>query len=104
MNIPTQPTRNIIKLPTVKRSVFSLASPHKYISSTKYIYEETPMKKQSALLLVTLLCFSLVEWGCSSSNTVKGGAIGAAAGGVLGGIVGNKAGNTAAGVIIGAAV
>jgi outer membrane protein OmpA-like peptidoglycan-associated protein len=62
------------------------------------------MKKQSALLLVTLLCFSLVEWGCSSSNTVKGGAIGAAAGGVLGGIIGNKAGNTAAGVIIGAAV
>jgi outer membrane protein OmpA-like peptidoglycan-associated protein len=42
--------------------------------------------------------------GCSASDTVKGGAIGAAAGGVLGAIIGKQAGNTAVGAIIGAAV
>jgi outer membrane protein OmpA-like peptidoglycan-associated protein len=42
--------------------------------------------------------------GCSASNTVKGGAIGAAAGGVLGAVIGKQAGNTAVGAIIGAAI
>ena len=62
------------------------------------------MKKQISLFLAIALSFSLVEWGCSSSNTVKGGAIGAAAGGVIGGIIGSREGNTAVGAIIGAAV
>jgi outer membrane protein OmpA-like peptidoglycan-associated protein len=62
------------------------------------------MKTYLSLFLVFLLCFSLVEWGCSASDTVKGGAIGAAAGGVLGGIIGKQAGNTALGAIIGAAI
>jgi outer membrane protein OmpA-like peptidoglycan-associated protein len=51
-----------------------------------------------------ILCFSLVGLGCSASNTVKGGAIGAAAGGILGAVIGKQAGNTAVGAIIGAAV
>jgi outer membrane protein OmpA-like peptidoglycan-associated protein len=42
--------------------------------------------------------------GCSSSNTVKGGAIGAGAGAVIGGVIGNQAGSTAIGAIIGAAI
>jgi len=42
--------------------------------------------------------------GCSASNTVKGGAIGAGAGAVIGGVIGNQVGSTAVGAIIGAAV
>src|SRR5512132_3375339 len=54
--------------------------------------------------VVFLLCLSLLGLGCSASNTVKGGAIGAAAGGLLGAVIGKQAGNTAVGAIIGAAV
>ncbi len=62
------------------------------------------MKKSFIVFLVVVLSASLMQMGCSSSDTVKGGAIGAAAGGVIGGIIGNKMGNTAVGAIIGAAV
>lgn len=55
----------------------------------------------SVSVVVSTALFML---GCSTSNTVKGGAIGAGAGGVIGGIIGNQAGNTAVGAIIGAAV
>ena len=51
-----------------------------------------------------VLAAALLGWGCSSSNTVKGGAIGAGAGGVVGAVIGKQAGNTAVGAIIGAAV
>lgn len=51
-----------------------------------------------------LLIASFLMMGCSASNTVKGGAIGAGAGAVIGGIIGKQAGNTALGAIIGAAV
>ena len=54
--------------------------------------------------LIFVLSASLLMMGCSASNTVKGGAIGAAAGGILGGIIGKQAGNTAAGAILGAAI
>jgi outer membrane protein OmpA-like peptidoglycan-associated protein len=54
--------------------------------------------------LVFVLAFALILTGCSASNTVKGGAIGAGAGGVLGAVVGKQAGNTALGAIIGAVV
>jgi outer membrane protein OmpA-like peptidoglycan-associated protein len=54
--------------------------------------------------LVLLVSFALLLTGCSASNAVKGGAIGAAAGGVLGAVIGKAAGNTAVGAIIGAAV
>ncbi len=47
---------------------------------------------------------ALFVMGCSASNTVKGGAIGAGAGGVIGGIIGHQTGNKTAGAIIGAAV
>ena len=56
------------------------------------------------LALVGMLVLSIVIMGCSASNTVKGGAIGAGAGAVIGGLIGHAAGNTAAGAIIGAAV
>lgn len=55
--------------------------------------------------LIILVSFGMLLMnGCSASNTVKGGAIGAAAGGVLGAVIGKQAGNTAVGAIIGAAV
>lgn len=55
-------------------------------------------------VLFSLAWGSTVLTGCSSSKTVKGGAIGAGAGAVIGGVIGHEAGNTAVGVIIGAAV
>jgi len=55
-------------------------------------------------ILVITLSMSLLGLGCSASNTVKGGAIGAAAGGALGAVIGTQAGNTAVGAIIGAVV
>jgi outer membrane protein OmpA-like peptidoglycan-associated protein len=57
---------------------------------------------RSGVALVLIVSF--VMMGCSASNTVKGGAIGAAAGGVIGAVIGKQAGNTAVGAIIGAAV
>ena len=56
------------------------------------------------LSLVLVLSLSLLGMGCSASNTVKGGAIGAGAGAVIGGVIGNQVGSTAVGAIIGAAV
>ncbi len=56
----------------------------------------------SKLLILFTVIFSLA--GCSSSRTMKGGAIGAATGGAVGGIIGNQSGNTAQGAIIGAMV
>lgn len=57
---------------------------------------------RSCVALVLIASFLML--GCSASNTVKGGAIGAGAGAVIGGIIGKQAGNTAVGAIIGAAV
>jgi outer membrane protein OmpA-like peptidoglycan-associated protein len=57
---------------------------------------------RTTVLLATITGVLLL--GCSSSNTVKGGAIGAGAGAVIGGIIGHNAGNTAVGAILGAAV
>lgn len=54
--------------------------------------------------LVLVLIGTFLFMGCSASNTVKGGAIGAGAGAVIGGVIGKQAGNTAVGAIIGAAV
>jgi outer membrane protein OmpA-like peptidoglycan-associated protein len=54
--------------------------------------------------LVVLISTAVILTGCSSSNTVKGGAIGAGAGAVIGGVIGNQAGSTAIGAIIGAAI
>jgi len=54
--------------------------------------------------LVVLIVAAIIMNGCSASNTVKGGVIGAAAGGVIGGVIGKAAGNTAVGAIIGAAI
>jgi len=55
-------------------------------------------------VIAVMLCLSTVMIGCSASNAVKGGAIGAGGGAVVGGLIGNAAGNTALGAIIGAAV
>lgn len=61
------------------------------------------MKKINLFAAILLSC-SVIYYGCSASNTVKGAAIGTAAGGVIGGIIGHQTGNTALGAIIGAAV
>lgn len=55
-------------------------------------------------VIALVLCLSAAMLGCSASNAVKGGAIGAGGGGVVGGLIGKAAGNTALGAIIGAAV
>ncbi len=63
------------------------------------------MNTKINLFAAILLFFSVIYYGCSASNTVKGAAIGTAAGGgVVGGIIGHQTGNTALGAIIGAAV
>jgi outer membrane protein OmpA-like peptidoglycan-associated protein len=54
--------------------------------------------------VVFVLSAAIILMGCSASNTVKGGAIGAGAGGILGAVIGKQAGNTAVGAIIGAVV
>lgn len=59
---------------------------------------------RSCIAVVTSCAVIVFMMGCSASNTVKGGVIGAGAGGVLGAVIGKAAGNTAAGAIIGAAV
>ena len=64
----------------------------------------TVMKTKRNGVLAVVLCLSTVVIGCSASNAVKGGAIGAGGGAVIGGVIGNAAGNTALGAIIGAAV
>jgi hypothetical protein len=64
----------------------------------------TVMKTKRNGVLAVVLCLSTALIGCSASNAVKGGAIGAGGGAVIGGVIGNAAGNTALGAIIGAAV
>lgn len=62
------------------------------------------MKSFKVFFLVTALAGAIFVYGCSTSNAVKGGAIGRAAGGVVGGVIGNQFDNTVLGAIIGAAV
>jgi outer membrane protein OmpA-like peptidoglycan-associated protein len=62
------------------------------------------MKTNRNGIIAMVLCLSSAMIGCSASNTVKGGAIGAGGGAVVGGAIGKAAGNTALGAIIGAAV
>jgi outer membrane protein OmpA-like peptidoglycan-associated protein len=64
----------------------------------------TAMKTMRNGVVAAVLCLSIALIGCSASNAVKGGAIGAGGGAVVGGVIGNAAGNTALGAIIGAAV
>ncbi len=54
-------------------------------------------------LLFTLVLGSCQKWK-SSSNTAKGGVIGAGTGAVIGGAIGSRSKNTAAGAIIGGAI
>lgn len=53
-----------------------------------------------SIIMVLMLILS----GCSSSRTMKGGAIGSGAGGVIGGVIGNQSDNTAQGAILGAMI
>ncbi len=55
-------------------------------------------------ILICLLSLAIILMGCSASNTLKGGAIGAGAGAVVGGLIGKATGNTAMGAILGAAI
>lgn len=60
------------------------------------------MSRLNSLLLTVI--FTAFVLGCKSSNTTKGGAIGAGIGGVIGGVIGHQSDNTAVGAIIGATV
>jgi outer membrane protein OmpA-like peptidoglycan-associated protein len=51
-----------------------------------------------------VIVIMVFQTSCQSTNTTKGGAIGAGAGAVIGGLIGHSSGNTAVGAIIGAAV
>ncbi len=62
------------------------------------------MKKIKLIFLLTSLAISVFIYGCSASNTVKGGAIGTVGGGVVGGVVGNQLGNTTLGAVLGAVI
>lgn len=64
---------------------------------TKIVY-----KFSTSLVLVFVILFT--QLGCKSTNTTKGGAIGAGAGAVIGGVIGHNSGNTVVGAIIGSAV
>lgn len=59
------------------------------------------MKK---IILISIIAITFLVYGCSASNTVKGGVVGGVAGGVVGGVIGDQLGNTVLGAIIGAAV
>lgn len=50
------------------------------------------------------LLIAVFSFGCNTSRTLKGGAIGAGAGGTLGGLIGSKSDNTAKGAILGAVI
>ena len=54
------------------------------------------------LFILIFILSSANFYGCKTTKTAKGGAIGATTGGVIGGIIGKKKGNTAVGAIIGA--
>lgn len=60
--------------------------------------------KFTKILVIAVVTLSVVLYGCSSSDTVKGGGIGAAVGAAIGGIMGHAGGNTTEGVLIGAVV
>ncbi len=62
------------------------------------------MKTNKIEVIAMVLGLSAAAMGCSTSNAVKGGAIGVGGGAVVGGLIGKAAGNTALGAIIGAAV
>lgn len=59
----------------------------------------------TALFILLIFVFgSYLMSGCQSSNTTKGGAVGAGVGGAVGAAIGSASDNTAVGAIIGAAV
>lgn len=62
------------------------------------------MKILRGTVIVLTMAAAIFMYGCSASNTVKGGVIGGARGGVVGGVIGHYAGSTLLGAIIGAAV
>ncbi len=64
------------------------------------------MKKQTVLVrgFLPLGLALLMLISCQTTNTFKGGAIGAGAGGALGGLIGSRSDNTAQGAILGAAI
>ncbi len=61
------------------------------------------MKILGIRYLIILLAL-VVPFGCNTSKTTKGGAIGAGAGGAIGGVIGSRSDNTAKGAILGAMI
>ncbi len=60
------------------------------------------IKFLSTSLMVFVLL--LTQTSCKTTNTTKGGAIGAGSGAIIGGLIGHNSGNTVVGAIIGSAV
>jgi outer membrane protein OmpA-like peptidoglycan-associated protein len=65
---------------------------------------KTNRKILTSLGFLLVIAVMVIQTSCQSTNTTKGGAIGAGAGAVIGGVIGHQSGNTAVGAIIGAAV
>ncbi len=61
-------------------------------------------RKIPVISFAILFFFMSIFSGCSSSRTMRGGAIGSAAGGAIGGIIGSKSDDTAKGAILGAMI
>ncbi len=62
-------------------------------------------KKSYTMKFLTLgLAIIFILTSCSTSKTLKGGAIGTGVGGVIGGLIGSRSDNTAKGAILGAVI
>lgn len=70
----------------------------------KRVIKKTPRTFTHWVLVIGVLANIQLLTGCASTNTTKGGVIGAGAGGAVGAVIGNASGNTAVGAIIGASV
>jgi outer membrane protein OmpA-like peptidoglycan-associated protein len=66
--------------------------------------KNTLMKSASTRVLCAIILVTQIVGACKTSNTTKGGAIGAGVGSAIGGIIGHNSDNTVVGAIIGAAV
>lgn len=62
------------------------------------------INKQRFLSLTSVLIMFLFISGCSTTRTMKGGAIGSGVGGAIGGVIGSQSDNTATGAILGAMI
>lgn len=74
------------------------------LNGNKNVTKKRNQSKYLFYSLSILLSASILLFGCNTSKTAKGGAIGAGVGGAIGGVIGNKSDNTAKGAILGAMI